>query len=510
MSAQTPDTNPDREMRDDAEMIVLDISRIHSYEHNPRRSDNPEYDRIKSSIRNNGIDQPLVITQRPQATDYIVRAGGNTRLKILKELYTETADPHFARAPCIYSPWRSESEVLVAHLRENDLRGNLTFIDKARAVFEARQFIEQEMGVEDITNKDLAIQLRAIGYSVGESLISQMSYAVRFLLPLIPKALVSGMGSPQVVRIRALERAAKTLWEKYGTGSESTFDEVFAALCRRYDGAEWDISALQNAIENEIAEESEESLHTIRVALDAELTGRSVVIPEFAPIKAPPDPQGRRENIKDVEAWEKHDDVDEFTTEGYQQGEPLTDTENALTPSTEYPEDSVDGGINREDQERVLPGHLKSLRSRAWTLASRLAQRNGIGDLVEPLSGKGLGYVLRDVPDPALADQLDEDTLAQVCLLWWQLAACAEMTVAPIEAITPALPSDSVLRRALIDQDAELLFNSIWTLDPGHTGYRLWQSLHDRDWQDLIDLMENYRRIRHQALENGVKLWGQT
>ena len=53
------------------------------------------------------------------------------------------------------------------------------------------------------------------------------------------------------------------------------------------------------------------------------------------------------------------------------------------------------------------------------------------------------------------------------------------------------------------------MFNSIWTLDPGHTGYRLWQSLHDRDWQDLIDLMQNYRSIRHLAAEEGVKLWSQ-
>ncbi|MCP4878580.1 MAG: ParB N-terminal domain-containing protein, partial [Gammaproteobacteria bacterium] len=173
MSTPKSDTASGSKITDDAEVIVLDVSRINAYERNPRRSDNPEYDRIKSSIRSNGLDQPLVITQRPQATDYIVRAGGNTRLKILKELYTETADPHFARAPCIYSPWRSESEVLVAHLRENDLRGNLTFIDKARAVFEARQLIEQETGVEDMTNKDLVIQLRAAGYSVGESLISQ-------------------------------------------------------------------------------------------------------------------------------------------------------------------------------------------------------------------------------------------------------------------------------------------------------------------------------------------------
>ena len=507
MSVRKSDKNQNLEMRDDPEVTVMDISRIHSYERNPRRSDNPEYDRIKSSIRNNGLDQPLVITRRPEATDYIVRAGGNTRLRILKELYAETSDPCFARVPCVLTPWRCESEVLVAHLRENDLRGSLTFIDKAQAVFEARQFILQELGVEDITNKDLAVQLRATGYSIGESLISHMGYAVRVLLPLIPKALESGMGIHQVVRLRSLERAASQLWEKRCSDGEVTFEEVFSALCRRYDGPEWDTNALQAAIENEIAEEAEESLHTIRVQLAAEIKGRKPLIPEFIPIKEPPAPEERQRDNDNADDKEEQGIKTESREHEPEEGPAVIETA-PISPSQE-PKAGVREEKTRIDNTDTLPRDLKSLRSRAWTLASRLAQRNGMADLVKPLSGKGLGYVLRDVPDPALADQLDEDSLAQLCLLWWQLAACAEMTFAPIETITPTLPDDSVLRRALVDQDAELLFNSIWTLDPGHTGYRLWQSLHDRDWQDLIDLMQNYRSIRHLAAEEGVKLWSQ-
>jgi hypothetical protein len=92
-------------------------------------------------------------------------------------------------------------------------------------------------------------------------------------------------------------------------------------------------------------------------------------------------------------------------------------------------------------------------------------------------------------------------------MLWWQLAACAEMTFAPLEAIVPLLPTDSVLRRALEDEDAELLFNSIWTLDPGHTGYRLWRSLPERDWSDLLTLMDTYRRIRQVAADTGATIW---
>ena len=103
MTIQKPSTGREQDVSDDAELMVLDVFCIESYERNPRRSENSEYDRIKSSIRNNGLDQPLVVTQRPQSTGYIVRAGGNTRLKILKELHVETGDPNFARSLCIHT-----------------------------------------------------------------------------------------------------------------------------------------------------------------------------------------------------------------------------------------------------------------------------------------------------------------------------------------------------------------------------------------------------------------------
>ena len=110
---------------------------LQPYDRNPRHDRNPEFDRIKASIRAHGLDQPLVITQRPGATDYTVHSGGNTRLLILKELFAETGDNRFSQIPCLFRPWQRESAMLLAHLRENDLRGDLTFIDKAQAVYRA-------------------------------------------------------------------------------------------------------------------------------------------------------------------------------------------------------------------------------------------------------------------------------------------------------------------------------------------------------------------------------------
>ena len=488
--------------------LIVDIYKIQPYERNPRHGRNPEYDRIKDSIRSNGLDQPLVITQRPGTTGYIVHSGGNTRLLIMKELYEESGDERFAHIQCVYRPWQRESDVLLAHLRENDLRGNLTFIDKARAVLDAKQLFAEDLGVKELSVRRLEAELGKTGYRIASSVICLMVYAVETLLELVPQALEAGMGRHQVERIRALERAARTLWQRYCAGSDGVFDDVFSALCRRYDGMDWDTDLLQVAIETEIAEEAETSIQTIRVALDSELTGRDVVIPDYVPLKEPPQQERRDTADGNPLTSETDDDQEEAETGLSEAAEtPVVSDEASIQPPEHSDAATADVSESLIDDGQYMPTDLKSLRGRAWTLAARIAQRNGFGDRVKPLSGKGLGYVLSDVPDHALADQLDEDSVAQICLLWWQLAACSEMTFAPVDSIAPTLPADSVLRRALENQDAGLLFENIWTLDPGHIGYRIWYSLPERDWRDLLNLMDTYRRIRHLAADTGTAIW---
>lgn len=504
----------------------LEVTGIKAYDRNPRRSENPEYDRIKASIRADGMDQPLVITCRPGETDYVVGAGGNTRLHILQALYQETGDARFQWVDCLFKPWHQESDVLLAHLRENDLRGGLSFIDKAQAVFEAKALLEAEMRIDSLSQRRLETILRDRGYSLSHGLISQMGYAVHTLLPVIPQALKSGLGRPQVERIRALDRAARALWKKRKLGDDESFDAVFAALCERYDGPEWDLELLRNAIEIEVAEELEVSIQAIRVELDAKLLGREIETPIL-------------ENDRDADTPEDKDPCQEASlvkgkcvAEDQMPGDSRSNKAGAVSKgeasplqrpalvmapdaseeeSAEPPDDSIESEADSIESSITLsqpgPKDIKSLRGRAWTLAARLAQRNGIGGLVAPLSGKGLGFILRDVPDPSLADQLDADTLGQVSMLWWHLAACAEMTVAPLDAVIATLSDDSVLRQALENQDAGLLFNSVWTLDPGHTGYRLWRQLGDQDWQDLLNLMDTYRRIHLAAEASQVRLW---
>ena len=497
---------------------MIDISRIQPYEHNPRHGRNPEYDRIRDSIRNTGLDQPLVVTQRPDATDFIVHAGGNTRLIILKELFAETGDPRFAAVPCLLKAWCCESDVLLAHLRENDLRGGLTFIDKARAVCEAQELLTEELGLDVISQRRLETELRRAGYRITQARISQMVYTVHRLLPVIPIALEGGLGRPHVERIRRLERAAHKIWQDRCSESAEDFEEVFTTLCKRYDSPDWDTDVLRSALESEIAAALDVSIHTVRVMLDAEMAGRELVIPEA---EVEPDPNEESSELERPTDESFDSDQDDGVSRVSSSDRTSTDELPPELPDQSNPGSAPDTGLLDDDVKETSqpdtelpnltndtsPNDLKSLRGRAWTLATRLAQRNGMADLVEAVSGKGLGFVLRDVPDPTLADQLDEDSLSQLTMLWWQLAACAEMTFAPLEAMLPLLPDESILRRALETEDADLLFSSIWTLDPGHTGYRLWRPLDDRDWRDLLALMDTYRRIRRIAAETGVSVW---
>ena len=261
--------------------LRVEITRIKCYERNPRRSKNPEYDRIKASILMSGMDQPLLITKRPGEKDYIVQAGGNTRLQILKELLEASGDERFFWVDCVFVDWDRESSVLLAHLRENEIRGNLTFIDKAQAVFDIKAIITEELGSSPISIRQLESFLKDHGYSLSLGMISLMGYAVSILLPLIPTALESGLGKPLAERIRKLQRVGRKIWCLRGAGAEAEFDAAFEALCRRHDGIDWQFESLQQAIENEIAEAAEVGIQVIRMEFDCRLAGHEPGIPDF-------------------------------------------------------------------------------------------------------------------------------------------------------------------------------------------------------------------------------------
>ncbi|KMQ53495.1 hypothetical protein ACS96_27590 [Pseudomonas aeruginosa] len=218
--------------------MVVTLDQLRPYDHDPRMKRNPAYEEIKASIRERGLDAAPAITRRPGEDHYIIRNGGNTRLAILRELWSETKEERFFRISCLFRPWPERGEIvaLTGHLAENELRGGLTFIERALGVEKAREFYEQESGAA-LSQSELARRLAADGFPVQRSHITRMADAVRYLLPAIPTVLYGGLGRHQVERLSVMRTACKRTWEHYAKDRSLPldFDSFFQEVLAQFD-----------------------------------------------------------------------------------------------------------------------------------------------------------------------------------------------------------------------------------------------------------------------------------
>ena len=213
--------------------MVVTLDQLSSYEHNPRKTRNPLYEEIKASIKARGLDQPPLITRRPGEDHYIIRNGGNTRLEILNELWRETKDEQFFRIHCLFKPWQSEINALAGHLAENELHGQLSFIDKAQGIAQIKTMYE-EHGSEQLSLRKLSDRLRQDGYPVAISLLSNMLECVNSILPALPNTLMQGLGRAQVAKLIVLKNNLTKVWDKYDD-SGSDFFEFWLMVLAAHD-----------------------------------------------------------------------------------------------------------------------------------------------------------------------------------------------------------------------------------------------------------------------------------
>lgn len=180
------------------------------------------------------------VTRDPESPEdvYIFSDGGNTRYSILTELYAETGDECFRRVQCIVKPWHRRLQCVIGHLAENDVRGELSFIEKAFGIEKARAIYEEQLGRE-VSQRELADLLKEAGYPVHHSNISRMVATIEYLWPWMPNLLNSGMGRPQIAQLIALRTAAEKAWQTFSQNvvlpPEQEFNDVFGGVCRAFD-----------------------------------------------------------------------------------------------------------------------------------------------------------------------------------------------------------------------------------------------------------------------------------
>jgi ParB family protein of integrating conjugative element (PFGI_1 class) len=272
--------------------MVVTLDQLRPYDHDPRVTRNPAYEDIKASIRERGLDAPPAITRRPGEPHYIIRNGGNTRLAILRELWADTKDERFFRIACQFRPWpeRGELVLLTGHLAENELRGGLTFIERALGVEKAREFYEQETG-QALSQSELARRLSADGFPVPQSHISRMGDAVRYLLPAIPTLLYGGLGRHQVERLAVLRKAGERTWERRALARDvsvdfaSLFQDVLSQFDAQPDG--FSPQRVQDELVGQMAELLGADYDTLALEIDDSESRQRALTSEPTPVGPP-------------------------------------------------------------------------------------------------------------------------------------------------------------------------------------------------------------------------------
>lgn len=235
-----------------AEMpMVLTLDQLSPNPDNPRTSRNPRYDDIKTSIRSRGLDTVPKVTRDPDGEPdmYIFSDGGNTRYQILSELWHETGEDRFFRVHVLFKPWPGRLQCVIGHLAENEVRGELSFIEKAQGIHKARSIYEEQMG-KTVSLRQLSELLTHEGLPVHYSTVSRMEDALKYLYPWIPDLLESGLGRPQITALLALRHDAERVWDEFclisDTGDKS-FSDVFGQCCGRFNSPElWSLEMFRD------------------------------------------------------------------------------------------------------------------------------------------------------------------------------------------------------------------------------------------------------------------------
>lgn len=442
--------------------MVVRVTEIDLYDNNPRSVTNEKYEEIKESVRASGLEQPISITRRPGTERYMADAGGNTRLRILKELHQEFPDdPRFLKINVLFQPWVSETHVLAKHLKENDLRGSLTFIDRARGIVKMRELLEQEHG-QSLSYRELSQALKEKGYNVDPGNLSRLEYAATTLLPLIPLALENGLGKPQIEKIRRIEKALIKYLDFLEYEDQEGPLAIWHQCLAEIDTADENLpidSAYQTLAQRLEPVLQYADAQSILIDLDLLQAGKKITRYDSEFSDTPSDSEASGGNTDDRKTG-THGQPPEDLKAGHGGGgasgttptDPTRDSDDSVasgnTPGglgqgPEADPASVGGSNTPEDRSipapdnsgpgnaPPFPSDLKSLRGRLWTDAFRLAQAADIDDLMVLTPMAGPGFFI-DLPDDPLAGSwsihpLGDDERGRFrSSVWWLLVELGE------------------------------------------------------------------------------------
>lgn len=167
--------------------MLLKVTEIDSYDNNPRVFGNDAREDIRQGLKAHGFTGTFVVTQRHAGGNWMLSAGSNTTLELMKELYAETQDQRFLYVNCVPQAYKGEATVLAQHLGENINRGDMRFWEVAKGMVELLSLIEVERRRDDPKVKELSAREAADeiaanrGLRVTKTRIALYRFTVRVL-----------------------------------------------------------------------------------------------------------------------------------------------------------------------------------------------------------------------------------------------------------------------------------------------------------------------------------------
>ena len=158
---------------------------------------------------------------------------------------------------------------LTGHLAENELRGGLTFIERALGVEGASSTSRKRPGA---VAERTGAAAHADGFPLPQSHISRMNDAVRYLLPAIPTCCTAGWGGIQVERLAVLRKACERTWERRALGRNLSVDfaTLFQDVLAQFDTQPDDFSPqrVQDELVGQMAELLEADYDTLALEIN--------------------------------------------------------------------------------------------------------------------------------------------------------------------------------------------------------------------------------------------------
>ncbi|MFC1082861.1 ParB family protein [Pasteurella multocida] len=330
-----------------SQYITVTLDKLRPYEHNPRKTRNPNFEMIKESIRRRGLDHKPNITQRPGEPFYIIADGGNTRIQALKELFNETQDQRFWSIECQYKPWKgdtadsveAELDLLIGHLIENDTRADLTFIEKALGIQQAKEYYEKKLDRE-LSSRELSSELENDGYIISHTLVAKMEKCVVTLYPYIPSVLFNGLGHSPIDKLLSIRSNALEVWQQYQFETDITFEAIWEnSLSRCNDDNPFNVKTFQDALINEMTDALEGKVSYEMLYMEVDLDERKF--------------QKLAKKQREIDEQTKHSqqDVEKFQQQQLDKTQAETkETSNSTSSTTVMPPQAEESTTPSEDE----------------------------------------------------------------------------------------------------------------------------------------------------------------